>query len=223
MRYVTNQLFGLLGDAMDDYGVGRNPVNEVSLNGLEGFLTAGLGETVLAVNLPADALNDLLAKTRCRFYPMLRSKIQVMGAKTLLSTRRSTICAEELATLPFVYYNDTTLNCISERIFRHTNLVPNIVYHASNHTKIRTMLRQGEAATFGDTFSSFVQKPSDTLTTCEVIPEINLYFGFFTDEADDEAPSMQYIRQFEAMRYAEFAPYLEKMGCRDLELPIACP
>lgn len=218
--YITNQMFEILGDLLDDYDLSGSSMNEVSANTLADLVRCDLGGQVLVVNVPEDRLEELLEVSSCTYVPMLYSKLQVIGSKSLISAKRNSITAEELSTVPFAYYNDYTLSSLMDYIFRNTELEPNVIYHTSNAAAIKAQIRSGRAATFGDSFSTFAGRPSEMLTTCTVLPSVTLCLGFFYSEGEGVEMREGYINRFSDMLHAEFGPYMEKMGGCAKEVPL---
>lgn len=210
MPYICNTMFNFLELEMKECGLSECIVNEI--NHPADIRAEALDGPLILGNFTKDDLYDITTQMKLGFVPLFAISIIVLASKALVSPRERSVTPTRLASLPLAYYNEPTLNRIVEKLMRLEGARPKtLVMHTSNHAKILSLVHEGKAVTFSDTFSLSLRKLSKDIIALRMKPPVTLQVGFLANpDLADDSSQRAYIRQFKMMLSLGHQAYLKK-------------
>lgn len=210
MPYVSNSLFNLLEADIHDNNLDSCSIFE--LNFPEVITAIETNNSLALCNFCIEDLPLIKSNKNIKFTPLFKINLVVLGSKQLLSPGIKDMPPSLLATLPLAYYNDPILNKVVSHLFEEERFSNNkLILHTSNHQKIISLLHEGKAVTFSDTFSSYLVKRKNDIISIPLSPEVSIVIGFMISaHADKPCLQTQYIERFRSMINVRYGSYSKK-------------
>ena len=207
--FVCNSMFNLLEEEMEEFHLSNCAIREIDYPEIVEF---ACGEGLALCNFRVEDLPAVLGQEDVEFIPLFSIDLVVLASRALVSPNVKEITPPRLASLPLAYYNEQILNCVVSKAIGLANCDSrDPILHTSNYSKILSLVREGKAATFSDSFSSSIVKRSEGIISIPMNPKVNLAVGFLVGaNVNKSGAEYAYIAQFDTMLKLRHGPYLRK-------------
>ena len=202
-------MFNLLEEEMEEFHLSNCAIREIDYPEIVEF---ACGEGLALCNFRVEDLPAVLGQEDIEFIPLFSIDLVVLASRALVSPNVKEITPPRLASLPLAYYNERILNCVVSKAIELANCDSrDPILHTSNYSKILSLVREGKAATFSDSFSSSIVKRNEGIISIPMNPKVNLAVGFLVGaNVNKSGAEYAYIAQFDTMLKLRHGPYLRK-------------
>lgn len=207
MPFASSVVFNLMKDDMESWGLRDVVLVECDLPEIVDSLHDPEGKCGLAlVAVPLSEAQALMQDDGIDFVPLVASDLGVIGTSALLSPRRHSISAGEVAQLPVAAYSERVLDGLVRELFVKHPLQKELM-HTTNLKMIEEVVEAGRAITFWDSFSAFLGAESDMriFVPIDGSPTFVLGVGARKSGIHDEAE--EYLRRLSECIMTVCAPY----------------
>ena len=210
MPYVSNSLFNLLEQDIHNNKFDSCSVFEINFPEV---ITALESDNSLALcNFCVDDLELIKSNKNIEFIPLFMMNLVVLASRELVSPSIKEMPPHILAKLPLAHYNDPVLNKIVSHLFEKENSHDGkLLLRTTNHQKIISLLREGKAVTFSDTFSSHIIKRKGDIISIPMNPPVTVAIGFMINShVGKQSAQIEYIKQFKTMLDIRYGTYIKR-------------
>lgn len=206
MPFVSG-LFSFLEGRPDAAPLTNVIVEEMSLYKILAALEEPQPTMLAAIGIPSCDREKHTADPRITFSPLFTSEMALIGAPEQLASRREKITPAEIASLPVAYYSEPVLNRLIARLFKD-HPFEHLVMHSSNYTKLQALLEKGEAVSFSDSFSLYLNGYKSNIVQVEIEDTLSFVVGFvFSSVADLDPEYRGYMQHFKDYFSSRFKSY----------------
>ncbi|MEF9841118.1 MAG: LysR family transcriptional regulator [Raoultibacter sp.] len=167
-------------------------------------------ETLAMVAVPDCMLEALREQGDVEFVPLFSSQLGILSTKALLSPRKRSVSIEEASGLPVACYSEPILESLLENTFAACPL-RDVVTSTTNLQLISEYVESGEAVTFGDSLSAYLDEASSGRFFVPIKGAESFLIGFLhSTDSDCEGSVFSYMARFRACVEQTCGAYSEK-------------
>lgn len=214
MPFVSSSLFGIMKNDLSAAGLRDVVMSEKGLPDILSELAHPSSDEAAGglaiVCLPNDMVRRTMRDPNLAFAPLIEARIGVAGTEALLSGRKCTISATEVAELPVAYYKEPILDRILGEVFANHPL-KRVIMHTSSPQLLEDYVEGGQAITFSDTFSAFADKGSSGLVFVPIRNSTAFTVGFLHSRKRGLSPdAADYVERFAECVRTAYRPYCDR-------------
>lgn len=163
-------------------------------------------------NIHSSLLKDIRESPDVNFIPFLSANLRLLASNSLVRGQENIVDRRTFGKLPLAYYNDRMLNRIVDAVSAsERSEFEAAVFHTSNLNRILSLVKNGKAATFTDTFSLHLQPTSANMRVLKFENAVTFYVGFVVSKTlDRNAPQITFINKFLNMINTRYRAYMAK-------------
>ncbi|MBE6032665.1 MAG: LysR family transcriptional regulator [Clostridiales bacterium] len=195
---VLNSFFPILDKALNTSPFRDNmKISELHTLDMITALEKAEPNVIHILSIPSYVLQGSRLEDAYHFEPLFKTEIMLRTGPDFPISDKETISKEEIVKLPFVYYNETSLEDLIQHMFSGYKKM-NIVLKTTNIAMLRQMVMDNKAVTLTDSFSHFCGL-SGPFKTFSIEDTETLFVGFLYNKEIEPDPScaafMQYFKK----------------------------
>lgn len=217
LPFVTNRLEMLFSEYESMVAGVRLRIVERSLFDIVDSYEADDSGALYLVALPS-FMEGVAERVRDSFKPLVSCELMVACARTHPLADRESVTPEELSRVPLACYNEEFLSRILGHITR--GLHPDVQLRTSNLSMIFRSVVSGEAVTFTDSLSVFLDRPNADVVAVPICGDVTFSVGVLGNPERGSAAE-RFARFFERYLATSCASYMARY--LDAEGKLATP
>lgn len=211
MPYICNKFYDCLEESLGAYGLDELVFMERDFSEILALMDAGELDFAF-VNLLQEDCEAVIEQHSVRFLPLLSMDVVAVVPPSLIPRCEAKLLdPKAVMSLPLAYYSEPVLNRIVDSLADCCDAAsPVVLQHSSNQDRIVSLMSQGKAATFGDSFSFFCKKPKANAKMFKIDPAPVVLVGFLVGSRVDEASEpYELFRRFKEILFDKYGEYME--------------
>lgn len=195
LRVTERDMFRIVNDFADGFPSAKRATQQ--------------GRPPLAIICCMPGMDKTISRMGHAFEPIVTSELMAACPTSCALAGKELVTREELCEYPIVFYSEPFLNKVVNRLF--DGLEPNIQQNTTNTSMLARAMDRDGAVTFGDSFSSYLQRRQGSAAFIPIKNSVYFSIGFL-GHVEPDTPEAQFESFFRRYLAMSCGPYMERYG-----------